>query len=40
MNALKQLSAKGAEGISNYFQSFLFTGGRDKFIKLFLAQTG
>jgi platelet-activating factor acetylhydrolase IB subunit alpha len=40
MNALKELSEKGANGISNYFQAFILTGGRDKLIKLFLSQTG
>lgn len=40
MNALKELSEKGANGISNYFQTFILTGGRDKLIKIFLSQTG
>ena len=40
MNALKQLTDQGTEGLSNYYQSFLLTGGRDKVIKLFIVQTG
>lgn len=40
MNALKQLNEQGSNGMSNYFQSFILTGGRDKLIKLFLTQTG
>jgi platelet-activating factor acetylhydrolase IB subunit alpha len=40
MNALKELNEKGANGISNYFQAFILSGGRDKLIKLFLSQTG
>lgn len=40
MNALKELNEKGANGISNYFQTFILSGGRDKLIKLFLCQTG
>lgn len=40
MNALKQLNEKGSEGMVSYFQVFLLTAGRDKLIKLFLAQTG
>jgi platelet-activating factor acetylhydrolase IB subunit alpha len=40
MNALKQLSEQGSQGISNYYQTFLLTGGRDKLIKLFICQTG
>lgn len=40
MNALKQLTEKGSEGLGNYYQSFLLTGGRDKVIKLFVLQTG
>jgi len=40
MNALKQLSEQGSEGVANYYQSFLLTGGRDKLIKLFLCQSG
>lgn len=40
MNALKQLSEQGANGVANYYQSFILTGSRDKLIKLFLSQTG
>ena len=40
MNALKELSEKGANGMVNYFQTFLLTGSRDKLIKLFICQTG
>jgi platelet-activating factor acetylhydrolase IB subunit alpha len=40
MNALKQLSEQGTEGVSNYYQTFLLTGSRDKLIKLFILQTG
>ena len=40
MNALKQLTEQGTEGLGNYYQSFIVTGGRDKVIKLFILQTG
>ena len=40
MNALKQLSEQGTEGLSNYYQPLLLTGGRDKLIKLFTLLTG
>ena len=40
MAALKQLNQEGSEGISNYYHQFVLTGGRDKLIKLFMAQSG
>ena len=40
INALKQLSEQGSEGLSNYYQPLLLTGGRDKLIKLFILNTG
>ena len=40
MQALKQLNEEGANGMANYYQSFIMTGSRDKLIKLFLLQTG
>lgn len=40
MAALKELNEKGASGVAGYYQTFILTGGRDKLIKLFLAQTG
>lgn len=40
MNALKNLNEQGANGMANYYQSFILTGSRDKMIKLFLLQTG
>jgi WD40 repeat protein len=40
MNAIKKLSEQGAEGLNNYYQPLLLTGGRDKVIKLFTLLTG
>ena len=40
LNALKKLGEEGLNGMSSYQQTFLFTGGRDKLIKLFICQTG
>lgn len=40
INALKQLSEQGSEGLNNYYQTLLLTGGRDKLIKLFMLHTG
>lgn len=40
MNALKELSEKGTQGLGTYFQTLLLTAGRDKVIKLFILQTG
>ncbi len=40
INALKKLGEEGMNGMSAYQQTFLFTGGRDKLIKLFIMQTG
>lgn len=40
MNALKQLNEQGSNGMASYLQTFLFTAGRDKLIKLFILQTG
>ena len=40
MNALKQLSEQGNQGLTSYYQPLLVTGGRDKLLKLFLLTTG
>jgi hypothetical protein len=40
LNALKKLGEEGINGMTNYHQTFLFTGSRDKLIKLFICQTG
>ena len=40
INALKQLETEGTNGISHYQQPFLFTGSRDKTIRLYLMNTG
>ena len=40
ISALKKLGEEGLNGMSSYHQTFLFTGSRDKLIKLFILQSG
>ena len=40
IEALKELEAKGSNGITTYQQPFLLTGSRDKKIMLFMLNTG